>query len=359
MRIAWLILLVVFTSNWGFAQNPKYELNSEENENIFLIGESHFVKEKFDEIKSLYIEKISELKKGDKVTFFFELPYSLNYAFSQIKENNDTTLFSQWFSHLYHLKDEKATSFWLDYKSMIIDLLNISKAKEIDIDLCAIDTEVKLRRTVFILSNIVDNPQMDSLLAENEIENSEANKSILIDNIDSLLLFVDDEKIRHLLMNIKRGLSVKYLICKKRDAFMHEMFVENFKAESSLNFVFVGLSHAVSKHDFTDAGIFYALKYIDDAEGYMSFYDMLDSDMKRKTYRVGILALNHVLTGGSFSAPKYYKNIMTKKERLFLENNIQEDGVYRGVTRNTKKLRKLSKHLDYIIIYHSSGYKSD
>src|SRR5690554_514365 len=116
--IKFLVILFVFISASSFAQkNPNKE------QTIFLIGEAHFVKEKYDEIENLTFEKLNDLNKGDKISFFFELPYTLNYAFKKLSEHKDTTVFYEWFNHLFQTKNQSPSYFWTDYKDMVLELI--------------------------------------------------------------------------------------------------------------------------------------------------------------------------------------------------------------------------------------------
>ncbi|MBC9811205.1 hypothetical protein H9Y05_01840 [Crocinitomicaceae bacterium CZZ-1] len=350
-----IVIFVLFLSSKCLAQS----IDSETNKNIFLIGENHFIKEKYDEIKAFTFDQLKQLKKGEKASFYFELPYTLNFAFHKIKEQGDTTVFYEWFHHLYQSKNEPPSYFWIDYRDMILALIEYADKKEIELELMGIDTELEFRRTAFILSQFDSKvgTTIDSLLNLDFISNDRLTRNILNNHIDKLLEIPHEEIELAILRTLKKSLMIDCTICVDRDLFMLSNFMKSYDSTVPLHFISLGLDHIVSKHDFSNASSLFTTKYKMDTISYQSFYELMDKDFKEKTWRVGILALNHKLKYANISKPVDLKTLMDEMERIYIEEQLLDNDIYRANLSKNKALINLSKQLDYIIIYKTSHYK--
>lgn len=85
----YLLLLLLFSS---FTYGQQSSMKALPNK-IYLFSEAHFIKEKYDEMKIFIFECLDTVSSGEKVTMYFELPTSLNYAFNRMQEHKDTTVF--------------------------------------------------------------------------------------------------------------------------------------------------------------------------------------------------------------------------------------------------------------------------
>lgn len=359
--IKYILISLLSASSLIFAQESYLKLEKESTKNIFLIGESHFIKEKYNEIKTFAFEKISDLKKGDKISFFFELPYTLNYAFNQIKEHGDTTVFNEWFNHLYQTRNQFPSYFWTDYKAMMLELIEFANQKEIELELIGIDTEIELRRTAFILSQF-DNKidlSIDSLLNSDYIKNDSLTRNLLLKRVNTLSKVSNDKIELDILETLKKSLIIDCTICLDRDQFMLENFMRRYDSTKNLNFVSLGLDHIVSKHDFSKASSLFRMKYKIDTTNYQSFYELLNYNLKKKTLRVGILAFKNKLKFANTSKPVDYKVLMSDEEKHYLEGQLLDKDVYRIYLTENKALNNLAEQLDYLILYKVSHYRWD
>jgi hypothetical protein len=355
----YILSLLIFTISSSFSQKNNLKSNQTSTKNIFLIGEAHFVKEKYDEIKAFTFEKINDLNKGDKVSFFFELPYTLNYAFNRFKEYGDTTVFLEWFNHLQGAKNDSVSYFWTDCRDMILELIDFADQKEIELEIVGIDTELEFRRTAFILSQFdykVDN-NIDSLLNLDYIKNDSLTRRLLLNQVDELSKISKSKIELNILETLKKSLTIDCTICLDRDQFMLTNFMRFYDSTTQLNFVSLGLDHIVSKHDFSKASSLFRMKYKIDTIGHQSFYELLNNDLKGQIWRVGILALNNKLKFANISKPRDYTELMNTKERDYIEKQLFDKGIYRVNLRNNKALTNLGEQLDYLIIYKVSHYR--
>lgn len=354
-----ILISLLSASSLIFAQESHLKLEPTSTENIFLIGESHFVKEKYDEIKAFTFEKINNLNKGDKISFFFELPYTLNFAFNRLSKHGDTAVFNEWFNHLYQTRNQFPSYFWTDYKAMILELIAFADQKEIELELIGIDTELEFRRTAFILSQF-DNKidlSIDSLLNSDYIKNDSLTRNILLKQVYELSKISQNKIELDILETLKKSLTIDCTICLDRDQFMMSNFARLYDKTTQLNFVSLGLDHIVSKHDFSNASPLFRMKYKIDTTNHQSFYELLNSDLKKQTCRVGILALNNKLKFANTSKHVDYKTLMNVKEQHYLEDQLLDKDVYRVNLRENKALNNLAEQLDYLIIYKVSHYR--
>jgi len=355
----YLLILIIFINSNSFSQTQNTKSSFKTKKKIYLFGEAHFIKEKYDEIKAFTFEKIDDLNKGEKISFFFELPYSINYAFKQMKDFGDTTVFYEWFNHLYQSKNKTPSYFWTDYRDFILELIHYADNKGIELELIGIDTELEFRRTAFILSqfeNKIDTT-IESLVNLDYIRNDSLTRSVLLNQIEELSKISQNEIEFDILKTLKNSLTIDCTICLDRDQFMYSCFKQNFDSTSCLNFVSLGLNHIVSKHDFSKASPLFRKKYKFDTIGYQSFYELLDKEFKDQTLRVGILALNNKLKYFNMSKPSDYKTIMNSLERDYIEKQLLNKDVYRIKVSENKVLNNLSEQLDYLIIYRVSHYR--
>lgn len=352
-----VLIFLLCLSFKAFAQ----EISFDSNKNIFLIGEMHFVQEKYDEIKKLTFSQLNRLKKGEKVSFYFELPYSLNYAFSKINENGDLSIFMNWFNHLYQFKVSTPSYFWTDYRDMIIDILDYSNKNGINIELFGIDIELELRRTVFILSSFENKTTniVDSLLHLDYIENDDLTKKLIINEIDKMININTGDLELNILNTLKESLSIECDICLDRDEFMLKNFIKTYSSDTKANFISLGLDHIVNQHNFSTASPLFKSKYKMDTTNYKSFYTMLENDLKEKTIRIGILSLNNKLKSFNILKPSNLDNLMSQNEREYLEKALSETNVLRIDLNKQELYKNLSNQLDFLIIYNTSHYKWD
>lgn len=327
---------------------------------IILFGESHFVKEKYDEMKSFIIEQLEEVPAGEKVTFFLELPSSFNYAMDKMKVEKDTTVFQNWFNNIYTQKDIEPSYFWTDYRDFFVSLLEFAAQKEIDLNFKAVDTEREFRRTAFILSSWETklDAKIDSLLNLKTIQKDEANRSFLINYVYQLAQTTTNKKELEILDQIKEGLLIDCTICRKRDEFMYNNFIKYYDPSDYLVFGTFGLDHVVNKPDFSATSDFFKFNHKVDTINHKSFYSFLKEDYKHKIYRVGIIALKQGTTGYTkLKKTMDYSATMTKEEREYLETLLIDQEVIRIHPFEDEVLKNLSLNLDYIIVYKSSNFR--
>ncbi|WP_336070280.1 hypothetical protein [Mesoflavibacter sp. CH_XMU1404-2] len=81
-----LIFFIYLITSFCFSQNVDSLNIKQEKGQIILFGESHFVKEKYDEMKHVIQQKLNNIPPKEKVTMFFELPTSLNYAINKLQK---------------------------------------------------------------------------------------------------------------------------------------------------------------------------------------------------------------------------------------------------------------------------------
>lgn len=138
MKILFIFLII---SSVPFLSISQSSNNYSKHKNIYLFGETHFVKEKYDEMREIIFEKIENLNQKDSVTMFFELPYSMNYILQDLDNENSLNLLRNWFNNVYQFKGKKPSYFWTDYRDFLLDLKKICNKKKINLTLKSIDTE--------------------------------------------------------------------------------------------------------------------------------------------------------------------------------------------------------------------------
>ena len=352
-----IFILLSFIYSTSFSQANLAEIETKKK--IFFFGEAHFVKEKYDEMKTFSFQKIKGMKKGEKISFFFELPYSINYAFNKIKHENDTTYFNDWFNHLYQSKKSKASFFWKDYRDFILELIKYTDKKGVELQLMGIDTELEFRRTIFILSSFKNKigKTIDSLLNLNFIHNDSTTREILLSYVKKLSIISDNKFELDVLRTLKKSLKIDCTICFDRDHFIYSNFINNYDSTHTETFATFGLNHVVTKHDFTNASPFFKKKYKFDLEGYKSVYELFNPELKEQICRIGIIAFKQDMNYSDMKMRKDYSNIMSEKERKYLENQLENESVIRIVTKKQNELSNLSSQLDYIIVYKSSNFR--
>jgi hypothetical protein len=79
-------LFLLLLSSFKYGQGSTVETLPNQNK-IYFFGEAHFIKEKYDEMKAFIFECLDTVSPGEKVTMYFELPTSLNYAINRIQEH--------------------------------------------------------------------------------------------------------------------------------------------------------------------------------------------------------------------------------------------------------------------------------
>jgi hypothetical protein len=335
-------------------------VTSAEQGKIVLFGESHFVKEKYDEMKVFIMDRLKDVPAGEKVTFFLELPSSFNYALEKMKVDKDTMVFRNWFNNVYAQKDKAPSYFWIDYRDFIVSLLEFAKEKEIDLNFKAIDVETEFRRTAYTLSSYETKfeTKIDSLLNLKTIQKNEANRSFLINYVDNLSLVTTNPSQLEILKQLKKSLLIDCTICRKRDEFMYNNFIKNYDPTDYIVFGTLGLDHVVNKPDFSATSDFFKFNHKVDTINHKSFYQFLKTDFKDKIYRVGIIALKQGTTGYiNLKKPMDYSFMITKEEREHIETLLIDKEVIRIHPFEDEVLKNLSLNLDYMIMYKSSNFR--
>lgn len=352
-----LIFFLFSTITFGQVDNMNV-LQSPKNK-IFLFGESHFVKEKYDEMKSFVFERLDTVSSGEKITMFFELPTSLNYALNRIKKYQDTTVFNEFFNHLYKKKEEIPSYFWTDYKDFIIALLQYSKSKGIELELRCIDVELEFRRTAFILSSFENklNKKIDSLLNSEYIKNDTVTRSFLLKYVNKLSRITKDPDELVILNKLKSALLIDCTICLNRDQFMYDNFIEQYDTTDAMTFGTFGLDHVVNKPDFTAINEFFKMNYKVDTVGHRSLYNLLKMNFKDQIFRIGIIAFYQKIETSSMQKRKNYNEIMTKDEHDYIEMLLENKTVERFYPSKHEELNNLSSNIDYLIVYKSSNFR--
>ncbi|WP_338378745.1 hypothetical protein [uncultured Flavobacterium sp.] len=326
---------------------------------IYLFGENHFVKEKYDEMKTFIMERLESVPSGEKVTMFLELPTSFNFALNKMKLEKDTIVFNEWFMHLYKQKNVAPSFFWTDYQEFILSILQFAEKKEIDFQFKAIDTELEFRRTAFVLSSFDDTTttQIDSLLNVNYIEKNETNRSFLINYVNDLAKKTTIPNELKILDRLKEALLIDCTICRKRDEFMYDNFIRFYDTKDYMVFGTFGLDHVVNSQDFSAINDFFKFNHKVDTVNHKSLYNFLKEDFKQNIYRVGIIALNQNARFSNLKKPRDYSYMMNSEEREHIENLLTNEEVIRIYPSEDEVLKNLAKNLDYIIIYNSSNFR--
>ena len=356
MKILFIFLII---SSVPFLSISQSSNNYSKHKNIYLFGETHFVKEKYDEMREIIFEKIENLNQKDSVTMFFELPYSMNYILQDLDNENSLNLLRNWFNNVYQFKGKKPSYFWTDYRDFLLDLKKICNKKKINLTLKSIDTERELRRTTYILKALEQNEintPIDSLLNSDIIENDSNTRNILIDHVKELTKNKKYSSEKKFLKTLEKSLTIDCTICLERDEFMYEQFSDD-SIKNNIVFGTFGLDHVVAKGGFHKIGEYFKSKNKIDTTGYKSFYSLFKSKYKSKTLRLGILAFNREMFFSDATMSNSYENIMTIEERKFLESLLTEKKVIRIYPSNYSELKNLSLHLDHVILYKSSNYK--
>lgn len=359
MHKNYLIFFIYLLTSFCFSQDVDSINIKQEKGQIILFGEAHFVKEKYDEMKHVIQQKINNIPPKEKVSMFFELPTSLNYAINKLQKEKDSTLFINWFDHVYKQKNKKPSFFWKDYKDFILWLIHFAKEKDIELNLKCIDRELEFRRTAYILSNFETKigTKIDSFVNLDYIQNSTKNRTFLINYVKELSKITNNTKEIEILDQLKIALPIDCTICLKRDQFLYQTFKKYYRKTDALVFGTFGLDHVINKPDFSNVGEFFKSYHKVDTTNHKSFYNFLKDDFKNKIYRIGIIALKQDMKFSSLKKTKDYSFMMTKDERLYIENLFEDKAIIRFYPKNHNQLNNFAANLDYVIIYKSSNFK--
>jgi len=342
-----------------FSQTDDKIKQKAQNDKLYFFGENHFVKEKYDEMKSFIFERLNSVSSGEKVTMFFELPFSFNYAISRIKVEKDTSVFSDWFNHLYKKKDKSPSYFWTDYRAFILALLEYAEIKGIDLQIICIDVELELRRTAFILSSFesMPNTKLDSLLNLDYIKNDSDTRTFLLDYVNQLSVITNNLYELEILDQLKSSLLIDCTICWKRDQFMYDNFVKYYDSTDALIFGTFGIDHVINNPEFSSINDFFRINHKVDTIDHQSFYNSINEELKNQIFRVGIIALNQKMKLSNMQKPRDYSYMMKEDERNYIRVLLKEKEVVRIFLSDHEELSNLSLNLDYLIVYKSSNFR--
>lgn len=353
-----LVFSLLFIS-LSYSQTENTLVLQNEKGKIILFGEAHFVQEKYDEMKAFIFEKLENVSSKEKVTIFFELPSSLNYAISRIKEDQDTTLFKEWFNHVYKAKEMKPSFFWTDYRAFILSLLEYAEKKDIQLELKCIDVELEFRRTAFILSSFKTklNSKMDSLIQKEHIPKSSEIRTTLLNYVNELALISTDPHELEVLKTLQVSLLIDCTICRKRDRFLYDRFKKYYDPTDAIVFGTFGLAHVINKPDFSKVSDFFKMDHKVDTTNHKSMSKFMTTDFNDKIFRVGIIALQHNLRLSDYQKPVDYSGIMNTEERNYIKTLFKDKEVLRLYPYEHKVLSNLASNLDYLIVYKNSNYR--
>lgn len=354
--IKYLFAAFLFLGSVSYGQTKSYDTL---NAKLYLFGEVHSVGEKYDEMKVFILEKLDTVSAGQKVTMFFELPTSLNYALNKITSEGDTTLFLNWFNNLYRRKGEAPSYFWTDYRDFILDLISFSNEKGFELKLRGIDYEMELRRTAYILASFEEDiiPELDSFLNLDYISKDSNNRLFLLNYVSKALDRTTVPSQIETLKLLKIALTIDCTICRERDLFMYNNFIHYFDSSDVMSFATFGLDHVINKPDFSNVGEYFKLFHNVDTVNHKSFSSFLEDEFKPQVFRIGIISSKTKFQVSKFKSHNDYSHIMTKDERKYIEMMLENKEVVRIYPSEHKALSNLASHLDYLIIYMVSGYR--
>lgn len=357
--IKYLFPVFLFLGLFSYGQTKSYDTLPSSNAKLYLFGEVHSVGEKYDEMKEFIFEKLDTVSAGQKVTMFFELPTSLNYALDKITDENDTALFLGWFNHLYRVKDEAPSFFWTDYRDFILDLISLSSEKGFELKLRGVDYEKELRRTAYILASFEEDiiPELDSFLNLDYLPNDSSNRLFLLNYVSEALDRTTVPSQIETLKHLKVALTIDCTICRKRDFFIYNNFIHYFDSSDVMSFATFGLAHVINKPDFSNVNEYFKLFHKVDTVNHKSFSSFLEDEFNPQVFRIGIISSKTKLQVSKFKSHNDYSHIMTKDERKYIEMMLENKEVIRIHPSEHKELSNLASHLDYLIIYMVSGYR--
>jgi len=338
--------------NYGQSQNNK----DFPKKNIFLFGEVHFVKEKYSEIKESITSIIDTTNNSDTVNLFLELPTSFEFVLYRLKEFNDTTFFNNYYNNMYYKKDPPS-KFWLDFKELLLSFINYCESKKLEWNIRCIDIERNFRNTAYVL-NFFD-PEIDSLLSQKYIMDDSLNRNYLIQKTGEFCLSRKfNEKELFYLKRINKSLNIDCQLCQKRDSFMYSQFTEFVDSVNNLNFGIFGIKHLLlRKSHSSDKNSFTHSQFKVEEGEMIPFYGLFSDYLRNRTFKIGILALEHKIFDSGLSITKDYDYLMSDSEREYILSMLAGSKVIRCTTKSHKtQLNELNEILDYLIVYKESQY---
>tara|TARA_B100000508_G_scaffold24343_1_gene17473 strand:+ start:2426 stop:3505 length:1080 start_codon:yes stop_codon:yes gene_type:complete len=343
----------------SFGQDQNAKISVDKGQKIILIGETHFVKEKYSEIKTIVFKHLDSLAIGETASIFFELPFSLNYVFNKMRTEGDTSLFLDWFNHLYQKKGQPPSYFWTDYRDLFLDLIRYADKKDVRLNLKGIDKELEYRRTAYILSLFQSklDTRIDSFLNVEYMRNDSTERKFLIDYVNESMHYTNNIIELEILEKLSHSLLIECTVCSERDLFIKNNFFNHYSQNDKLVIGTFGLDHIIESHDFSQASEYFKMKYLIDTSGYESFYTLIKEEINQPITRLGIISLKQGMKYYDIERPNDYDHIMLNKERLFIEALMSDKEVIRIYPSHYNELKNLSSHLDYLIIYESSHFR--
>lgn len=360
------ILACLWFCNIVVAQNESIKDNDLSKFNIFLFGEMHFVNEKYVEFKNLFYSIVNDRKELKSITIALELPVSLNYGLNLLLTDNDSTIFCNYFNyHLYAQKDEKPSVFWIDFKTLLLDLVQYCDKNNIELNIQCVDIERRFRRTAYTLFELYNKYHLEEIsltqMMNNQIilddEPTRGNLIRLCDYLISTSLNPTDSVI---VTQIITALSIGCIHnCNEREVFMYDNFKSlrgvNFDENGTLLFGIFGLNHIVfSNHDIPNKYLQTDKSFSD----YRPFISLFDKKTLSKTYRIGLTAFTMKYKENSpIEVPKKTPALLDK-EKEYLELLLKGKNRISLFPNKHEVLQHFATEIDFLILYESSYYKN-
>lgn len=350
MRIYLALTLCIFAISVGFAQSN----NTLCEKNVFLFAESHFVGEKYDVIQQSIFSIIDTTKNSDTVHLFLELPTSFEYVIYRLKEFGDTTFFKDYYHNLY---DEKKppSNYWVDFRSFITTFIKNCQSRNIEWHIRCIDIEKNFRSTAYVLNHF--NNDLDSLLSQKYVKEDSINRSYLISKIDLIQARkkLSDAQVYYL-NRISESLNIKCLHCQKRDSLMYSNFRLLTESINDIIFGKFGYMHLlISYTDSMSNTNMKSNQYKPLYSDMVPFYGLFSEDLKRRSYRIGIIAFTIVKPNSFFRLEQNYEEFITEDERNYLEQMFGDSNVLKLQLKDYNEcLPDLSKKIDHLILFNES-----
>lgn len=326
----------------------------------------HFINEKYVEFQELFYSIVNGQAEAKKITLALELPVSLNYGLSALLNNKDSTIFCNYFNyHLYAQIDEKPSIFWLDFKNLLLNLVQYCDQQNIELDIQCVDVERKFRRTAYTLFELYNKYNLEDISLTQMMNNqiildNEPTRENLIRLCDYILKTSLNPTDSVIVTQIKTALQINCIHnCNEREVFMYDNFKSlrgvSFDENGTIVFGIFGLNHLVFYgHDMPEK----YLRSENTKEGYRPFISLIDKQTYSKVFRIGVTAFT--MKAKQNSPIEVHKKIpaLLDEEKEYLETLLKDKKRISLFTKNHDALKHFANEIDYLILYKSSYYKN-
>lgn len=334
---------------------------------MLLIGETHYIKEKFSHYNEILLSVDSLGGKYNNAALFVEMGPSLDYALRRKYAEGDSTFVRRYFEHVYSVIDYELSAHWLKFEKLLDDCINHYSGKTIHFEIHSVDIERFYRMVAFVLKDMLIQNQckahktlekLDSILNAKSYPTTEDRRQQLLSIANSIKCKLKPED-QVFLTRLKKALLPFYNKSNPRDQLMADQ-ITSLINDSTFYFGIFGAGHTLPEVEHCTLNDNCEKLFCPDARSKGRYPMLYHLEQLPNLYIYKVFILCHYW-GKPTANKKWWvvkKNSWENEEdRAFLEKVIPEFGYFRGFTATYPELANLAKYADYLIYYYISDYE--